>query len=128
MIVTATARRQPVPVLREVAVAHLRITERTPDGHGGREPPQRPPSSPRQHRHAGLARGQPARRHGSGEADRGALPHGFSDGDIWDIAAIAAFFGLSSRMANFAGMANPEFYLMGRMPREKNLNRSNAIE
>src|SRR5512139_2286540 len=30
-------------------------------------------------------------------------PHGFSDDDIWDIAAIAAFFALSNRMANFTG-------------------------
>jgi uncharacterized peroxidase-related enzyme len=45
--------------------------------------------------------------------------HGFSDEDIWDIAAITAFFGLSNRMANFAGMQpNPEFFLMGRVPRE----------
>lgn len=46
--------------------------------------------------------------------------HGFSDEDIWDIAAITAFFGLSNRMASFSGMQpNPEFYLMGRLPREK---------
>ncbi|MGJ7507027.1 peroxidase-related enzyme [Variovorax sp. GT1P44] len=46
--------------------------------------------------------------------------HGFSDEDIWDIAAITAFFGLSNRMASFSGMQpNTEFYLMGRLPREK---------
>ena len=46
--------------------------------------------------------------------------HGFSDEDIWDIAAITAFFGLSNRMASFSGMQpNVEFYLMGRLPREK---------
>jgi len=46
--------------------------------------------------------------------------HGFSDEDIWDIGAIAAFFALSNRMANMSGMMpNPEFYLMGRVPREK---------
>ena len=46
--------------------------------------------------------------------------HGFDDEDAWDIAAITAYFGLSNRMANFAGMQpNPEFYLMGRVPREK---------
>src|SRR5438067_2036987 len=28
-------------------------------------------------------------------------PHGFSDDDIWDIAAITALFALSNRMANF---------------------------
>ncbi len=46
--------------------------------------------------------------------------HGFSDEDIWDIAAITAFFGLSNRMASFSGMQpNQEFFLMGRLPREK---------
>lgn len=46
--------------------------------------------------------------------------HGFDDEDIWDIAAITAFFGLSNRLASFSGMQpNPEFYLMGRLPREK---------
>ena len=46
--------------------------------------------------------------------------HGFDDEDAWDIAAITAFFGLSNRMASFANMQpNPEFYLMGRVPRQK---------
>ena len=55
------------------------------------------------------------------EADFEALrPHGFSDEDIWDIGAIAAFFALSNRMANMIGMRpNDEFYLLGRLPREK---------
>jgi uncharacterized peroxidase-related enzyme len=47
--------------------------------------------------------------------------HGFTDEDAWDIAAITAFFGLSNRMASFSGMMpNPEFYLMGRMPKQAN--------
>ncbi|MDR6861482.1 peroxidase-related enzyme [Variovorax guangxiensis] len=46
--------------------------------------------------------------------------HGFSDEDIWDIAAITAFFGLSNRMASFSGMQpNAEFYLLGRVPKAK---------
>jgi uncharacterized peroxidase-related enzyme len=46
--------------------------------------------------------------------------HGMSDEDIWDIAAIAAFFALSNRMANFLDMRpNDEFYLMGRMEAAK---------
>ncbi len=55
------------------------------------------------------------------EADFEALrAHGFDDEDIWDIGAITAFFGLSNRMANLSGMRpNDEFYLMGRVPREK---------
>ncbi len=53
------------------------------------------------------------------DADFAALrPHGFSDDDIWDIAAITAFFGLSNRMANVTAMRpNDEFFLMGRVPR-----------
>ena len=44
--------------------------------------------------------------------------HGFDNEDAWDIAAITAFFGLSNRMASFSGMVpNPEFYLMGRVPK-----------
>ena len=44
--------------------------------------------------------------------------HGFSNDDAWDIAAIAAFFALSNRMANVTGMRpNDEFYSMGRMPK-----------
>jgi uncharacterized peroxidase-related enzyme len=59
------------------------------------------------------------RSHEVQDADFAALhAHGFDDEDIWDIAAITAFFGLSNRMASFAGMQpNPEFYLMGRVPK-----------
>jgi len=51
-----------------------------------------------------------------GDADFDTLRgHGFSDEDIWDIAGITAFFGLSNRMANFTSMRpNDEFYNMGR--------------
>ena len=43
---------------------------------------------------------------------------GFSDDEIWDIAAISALFALSNRMANFTNMRpNEEFYLMGRTGR-----------
>ncbi len=46
--------------------------------------------------------------------------HGLGDEDAWDIGAIAAFFALSNRMANLSSMMpNPEFYLLGRVPREK---------
>jgi uncharacterized peroxidase-related enzyme len=53
------------------------------------------------------------------EEDFAALaPHGFSDDDIWDIAAIAAFFALSNRLANVTAMRpNDEFYMMGRLPK-----------
>ncbi|RMH82331.1 alkylhydroperoxidase [Pseudomonas sp. AOB-7] len=43
---------------------------------------------------------------------------GFDLDDIWDIGAIAAFFGLSNRLVTLAGTPpNEEFYLMGRVPR-----------
>ncbi|MFZ0766185.1 peroxidase-related enzyme, partial [Bradyrhizobium sp.] len=43
---------------------------------------------------------------------------GFSYDDVWDIAAISAFFALSNRIANVAAMRpNDEFYLMGRLPK-----------
>lgn len=43
---------------------------------------------------------------------------GFTDEDAWDIAAIAAFFAMSNRLANMASQRpNAEFYLMGRVPR-----------
>jgi uncharacterized peroxidase-related enzyme len=44
--------------------------------------------------------------------------HGFDDEAAWDIAAIAAFFALSNRMANVTAMRpNDEFFLLGRMPK-----------
>lgn len=59
------------------------------------------------------------RSHEINEADFAALhAHGFDDEDIWDIAAITAFFGLSNRLVSATGIPpNPEFYLMGRIPR-----------
>jgi len=50
------------------------------------------------------------------ESDFAALKsHGFTEEDIWDIAAISAFFGLSNRLANVTSMRpNAEFYSMGR--------------
>jgi uncharacterized peroxidase-related enzyme len=46
--------------------------------------------------------------------------HGLNDEDIWDIACITAFFGMSNRIASFSNMMpNPEFYVLGRMPRQK---------
>src|SRR6195952_2374908 len=60
-----------------------------------------------------------AEAHKVSEQDFAALAgHGFGDDDIWDIAAISAFFALSNRMANVTAMRpNDEFYLMGRLPR-----------
>jgi uncharacterized peroxidase-related enzyme len=50
------------------------------------------------------------------EADRQALRGaGFSDADIWDIAATASFFNMSNRMASATDMMpNPEYHAMAR--------------
>jgi 4-carboxymuconolactone decarboxylase len=54
--------------------------------------------------------------HVVGEPDFETLKrHGFSDDDIWDIAAISAFFGMSNRLANVTSMSpNAQFYSLGR--------------
>ncbi len=50
------------------------------------------------------------------EADRQALRDaGFNEEEIWDIAAIAAFFSMSNRLANATELRpNREFHAMGR--------------
>ena len=54
-----------------------------------------------------------------GDADHRALADaGFTPDEIWDIAAIAAFFGMSNRLVNASDIPpNEEFYLLGRLPR-----------
>ena len=54
------------------------------------------------------------------DADYEALKaHGFSDDDAWDMAAIAALFAMSNRLANaFSIRPNDEFYAMGRERRD----------
>jgi len=54
-----------------------------------------------------------------GEADLAALrEHGFTDENIWDIGAVAAFFAMSNRLANMSSMRpNDEFFVMGRLPK-----------
>jgi len=77
--------------------------------------------SPRQRAMLDFAMKVCQRAHEIDDADFESLhAHGFSDEDAWDIAAITAFFGLSNRMASFSNMQpNPEFYLMGRLPKQK---------
>src|SRR5207237_6375249 len=55
------------------------------------------------------------------EADFARLrEHGFSEEDGCAIAGIAAFFGMSNRIANAVGMRpNDEFHLMGRIPKAR---------
>ncbi|MDN7559990.1 peroxidase-related enzyme [Burkholderia orbicola] len=54
--------------------------------------------------------------HQVGEPDFDTLKtHGFTEDDIWDIAAISAFFGMSNRIANVTNMRpNAAFYALGR--------------
>lgn len=43
---------------------------------------------------------------------------GLSDDEIWDIGAITALFAMSNRLAHLTALRpNPEFFLMGRVPR-----------
>lgn len=55
------------------------------------------------------------------EADRAALRKaGFSDRDIWDIAAVAAFYNMSNRLAAAVEMRpNPEYHNMARTQQAK---------
>lgn len=48
----------------------------------------------------------------------GLAGHGLTEDDVWDVGMITSFFALSNRLAHFAALApNPEFFLMGRLPR-----------
>jgi uncharacterized peroxidase-related enzyme len=75
--------------------------------------------TPRQRSMLDFAMKVAAESHAVGDADFAALREaGYSDEDIWDIGAVAAFFALSNRMANLIGMRpNDEFYLLGRLPK-----------
>ncbi|MFU0505136.1 peroxidase-related enzyme [Pseudaminobacter sp. NGMCC 1.201702] len=72
--------------------------------------------TPRQKAMLDFAMKVSARAHEVDDADMETLKsHGFTDEDAWDIAAIAAFFGMSNRMANVTNMRpNDEFYTLGR--------------
>jgi uncharacterized peroxidase-related enzyme len=75
--------------------------------------------TPRQRAMLDFALKVAGRSHEIDESDYTALArHGFSDDDVWDIVAIAAFFAMSNRLANaFSIRPNDEFYLMGRESR-----------
>jgi 4-carboxymuconolactone decarboxylase len=72
--------------------------------------------TPRQKAMLDFAMKVSARSHGVDDQDFERLnQHGFDMDDVWDIAGIAAFFGLSNRMANVTSMRpNDEFYSLGR--------------
>jgi uncharacterized peroxidase-related enzyme len=45
--------------------------------------------------------------------------HGLTEEDVHDVGAITAFFAMSNRLVHWSGlMPNPEFHLMGRVPKE----------
>jgi uncharacterized peroxidase-related enzyme len=72
--------------------------------------------SPRQRAMLDFAAGLTERPDRIGESDRDGLRSaGFSDRDIWDIAATAAFFNMSNRMAAAVDMRpNAEYHAMAR--------------
>ena len=46
--------------------------------------------------------------------------HGLTEEDVYDVGSIVAFFAMSNRLAHWGGMMpNDEFYLMGRVAKEK---------
>ena len=77
--------------------------------------------TPRQRAILDFAHRVNTRSHEVGDQDFAALAdHGLDAEDAWDIAAVTALFGLSNRVASVTRvMPNPEFYLMGRIPREQ---------
>ena len=112
-------QRQPVPVLRGGARRDPPHPRQGPDGlrAGRRQLAQgrqrhaasRRPCSPSPSR-------SPRRRTWCRKPDRQALRDaGFDEEEIWDIAAIAAFFSMSNRLANATELRpNREFHAMGR--------------
>ncbi len=54
-----------------------------------------------------------------GEEDFAALHRqGFGEEEVWDIGAITALFAMSNRLAHLAALRpNPEFHMLGRLPR-----------
>ena len=121
MIVVATsgANRCPYCVVAHGAILRIRaknprVADQVAVNHNKAE------ITPRQRAMLDFAMKVATESHAVGEADFSALrAEGFSDEDIWDIGAIAAFFALSNRMANLISMRpNDEFYLLGRVPRK----------
>jgi len=78
--------------------------------------PRRAEITPRQHAMVAFALKVAERSADIGDVDYAALAEqGFSAEDAWDIAAIAAMYAMSNRLANAFGIRpNDEFYAMGR--------------
>jgi uncharacterized peroxidase-related enzyme len=77
------------------------------------------PLSPRMHAVLSVATRLAADPAAVTEADLELLAgHGLTQDDVWDVGMITSFFALSNRLAHFAALQpNPEFFLMGRVPR-----------
>jgi uncharacterized peroxidase-related enzyme len=77
------------------------------------------PLSPRMHAVLEVATRLAAEPAAVTEADLELLAgHGLTQEDVWDVGMITSFFALSNRLAHFAALQpNPEFFLMGRVPR-----------
>ena len=77
------------------------------------------PLSPRMHAVLEVATRLAAEPAAVTEADLELLAgHGLTEEDVWDVGMITSFFALSNRLAHFAALQpNPEFFLMGRVPR-----------
>jgi len=84
------------PMLGEALVTNYRVADLTP----------------RQRAMLDFAVAMTEASHRIEEPDRAALrAHGFTDRDIWDIAAVAAFFNMTNRMASATGMwPNPDYH------------------
>jgi uncharacterized peroxidase-related enzyme len=77
------------------------------------------PLSPRMHAVLEVATRLAAEPAAVSAADLDSLAaHGLTQDDVWDVGMITSFFALSNRLAHFAALQpNPEFFLMGRVPR-----------
>jgi uncharacterized peroxidase-related enzyme len=93
-----------------IRAKHPRLAEQVAVNHRKAE------ITPRQHAMLDFALKVATRSAEIGDEDYATLQrHGFSDDDAWDIAAIAAMFAMSNRLANAFGIRpNDEFYAMGR--------------
>jgi uncharacterized peroxidase-related enzyme len=64
-----------------------------------------------------LALAQDSALFGEGDLDA-ARNAGLTDDEIWDVGAITALFAMSNRLAHLTALRpNPEFFLLGRVPR-----------
>ena len=115
VVATSAANRCPYCVVAHGAILRVRakdprIADQVAVNHRKAE------ITPRQRAMLDFAMKVALASHEVDEADLAALEAvGFSREDVWDIAAIAALFALSNRLANVTAMRpNDEFYAMAR--------------